>query len=142
MTEPLVVSKAFPSDPFPRDVWPRIAAVMLVVYVIYACSQLDVSWERVQTGLQNAARFFARLFPPNFKRWDLLVKGLSESLEIAVLASTLGIILALPIGLCAARNLMPPWASWPARLILSQPGGTRNEGILIEFGLRNVRKFD
>ena len=115
MTEPAAVSNTFPSDPFRRDVWPRIAAVMLVLYVIYACSQLDVSWERVQTGLQNAARFFARLFPPNFKRWDLLAKGLSESLEIAVLASTLGILLALPIGLCAARNLMPPWVSWPAR---------------------------
>jgi ABC-type phosphate/phosphonate transport system permease subunit len=75
MTEPAAVSTAIPSDPFRRDVWPRIAAVALVLYVIYACSQLDVSWERVQTGLQNAARFFARLFPPNFKRCDLLTKG-------------------------------------------------------------------
>jgi len=105
-------------DPFARSPWTRVAALALVVYVIYACAQLEVSWERVVTGIDNAGHFFSRLFPPNFSRWDILVKGLRESLEIAVLASALGIALALPIGLCAARNLMPAWATWPARFII------------------------
>lgn len=80
--------------------------------------QMEISWQRVETGLGNAQHFFSRLFPPNFARWDLLVKGLVESLQIAVLASVLGIVLALPIGLFAARNLMPAWVSWPARAIV------------------------
>ena len=105
-------------DPFARSVWPRVFAVALVLYVIYASAQMDVSLERVQTGLANASRFFGRLFPPNFARYELLVKGLAESLQIAVLASALGILLALPIGLAGARNLMPPWATWPARAIV------------------------
>ena len=118
MSDPAAPATRLLADPFSRSVWPRVAAVALVVYVIYACAQLEVSWERVETGLTNAAKFLSRLFPPNFSRWDLLVKGLSESLEIAVLASTLGIVLALPIGLCAARNLMPPWVTWPAKLVI------------------------
>ena len=105
-------------SPFARSVWPRVFAVALILYVIYASAQMDVSFERVQTGLANASRFFGRLFPPNFTRYELLVKGLAESLQIAVLASTLGILLALPIGLAGARNLMPPWATWPARAIV------------------------
>ena len=109
---------ALPADPFRRSPWPRVAAVALVIYVIYACAQLEVSWARVEIGLENAAKFLGRLFPPNFSRWELLVKGLQESLQIAVLASTLGIVLALPIGLCAARNLMPSWATWPARFVI------------------------
>jgi phosphonate transport system permease protein len=116
MTDPSAAS--LPTEPFPRSVWPRVAAIALVGYVIYACAQLDVSPARVETGLENAWRFFSRLFPPNFARWELLAKGLKESLEIAVLASALGIVLALPIGLVAARNLMPAWATWPARLII------------------------
>ena len=95
-----------------------MAFVLLVVYVVYACAQMEISWERVQVGLDNAHRFFSRLFPPNFERWELLVKGLVESLQIAVLASVLGIVLALPIGLCAARNLMPAWVTWPARALI------------------------
>ena len=109
---------ALADDPFRRSAWPRVAAVLLVIYVIYACAQLEVSWARVQAGVGNAARFFSRLFPPNFTRSDLLIKGLTESLEIAVLASTLGIALALPLGLAASRNLMPAWVSWPARFVI------------------------
>ena len=106
------------SDPFARSVWPKIAGVLLAAYVIYAGAQMEISWERVEIGLSNAAHFFSRLFPPNFTRWELLVKGLLESLQIAVLASTLGILLALPIGLAAARNLMPAWVTWPARIVI------------------------
>jgi len=114
----MTTAHALPDDPFRRSVWPRVAAVLLVIYVIYACAQLEVSWERVEAGLGNAAHFFSRLFPPNFTRSDLLIKGLTESLEIAVLASTLGIALALPLGLAASRNLMPAWVSWPARFVI------------------------
>ena len=107
-----------PADPFPSKVWPRVATVALLIYIVYACAQLEISWARVEVGLENAAKFFARLFPPNFSREELLVKGLLESLQIAVLATALGIVLALPIGLAAARNLMPPWVSWPARAVI------------------------
>jgi phosphonate transport system permease protein len=79
---------------------------------------MELSWERVLTGAENASKFFGRMFPPNFDRWELLVKGLVESLEIAVLASALGILIALPVGFAAARNLMPAWATWPARFVI------------------------
>jgi len=113
-----MATQATRDNPFPRSPWGRIATVALIAYVIYACAQMEISWERIQVGLDNAARFFGRLFPPNFDRAELLWKGLKESLEIAVLASTLGIVLALPVGLLAARNLMPPWVTWPARLVI------------------------
>ena len=89
-----------------------------MIYILYASAQMETSWERVLVGMENAGHFFSRLFPPNFSRWELLVKGLLESLEIAVLSSALGIVLALPLGLCAARNLMPAWVSWPARAVI------------------------
>ena len=99
--------------------WPaRLAWFALLAYVVYASAQMDVSADRVVIGLRNAAHFLGRLFPPNFGRWELLAKGLSESLEIAVLASALGIVLSLPIGFLAARNLMPAWVTWPARLVI------------------------
>ena len=107
-----------PADPFARSVWPRVAGVALAIYVIYACAQMEISWARVLIGIENAGHFFSRLFPPDFSRHELLIKGLLESLEIAVLASTLGIVFALPIGFAAARNLMPPWVSWPARTLI------------------------
>ena len=103
---------------FPSNWWARAGWMLLVVYIVYACSLLDFTWARFMIGLDNGARFIGRMFPPNFARWEILLKGLTESIEIAVLASTLGILVSLPIGLLAARNLMPPWVTWPTRLFV------------------------
>lgn len=91
----------------------------LLLYVLYAGSTLDFTWARFHTGLEHGGRFLSRMFPPNFERWDVLVQGLVESLQIAVLASALGILVSLPIGLCAARNLLPEWVTWPARALIA-----------------------
>src|ERR1700681_2274176 len=118
MTDSSAVSASSRENPFPADWRSRAAWIALAAYVVYAAAQMDLSVERVAVGLHNASHFLGRMFPPSFTRWELLLKGLEESLEIAVLASALGIALSLPIGLCASRNLMPAWASWPARLII------------------------
>ncbi|MDN3988315.1 phosphonate ABC transporter, permease protein PhnE [Zwartia vadi] len=115
---PLSASRAHPK-PFTMSLKAKAGLVLAVLYVIYASMQLDVTFARFVAGLGHAAKFLDRMFPPNFERYNLLIKGLSESLEIAVLASTLGIFLALPLGLLGARNLMPGWASWPARTIVA-----------------------
>jgi phosphonate transport system permease protein len=99
--------------------WARAGWIALALYVVYAVSLFDISWARFLTGLDNGARFVARMLPPNFVRWEILLKGLTESIEIAVLASTLGILASLPLGLLAARNLMPWWVTWPARLFIA-----------------------
>ena len=100
---------------FKPNWWARAGWMLLAIYVAYAVSRLDFTWARFLTGLDNGARFIARMLPPKIAQPDTLAKGLTESLEIAVLASFLGILISLPIGLFAARNLMPAWVSWPAR---------------------------
>ena len=106
-------------QPFKLSLGAKLGFIALLVYTIYACSTLDFTWTRFQTGLGNGAKFLGRMIPPNFERWDMLLKGMVESLEIAILASAVGILISLPIGLCAARNLMPAWATWPARTLIA-----------------------
>jgi phosphonate transport system permease protein len=93
----------------------RVGWLLLLLYVIYAASQLGFSAERFWTGLEHGHRFLERMFPPNFSRWQLIASGILESLQIAVIATFFGILLSLPIGLLAARNLAPGWISWPMR---------------------------
>ena len=106
--------RALKGRPLATATWLALGA-----YVAYACSRLDFTWARFMTGLDNGARFIARMLPPHIAQPDTLLKGLTESLEIAVLASCLGIVISLPIGLFAARNLMPAWVSWPARAVIA-----------------------
>ena len=102
--------------------WPlRIGAILLAVYVIWALGQLDVTWTRFVDGLAAGQKFLGRMFPPNFssEKVEMITKGLLESVQIAVIATVIGIALSLPIGLLAARNLMPAWIVWPARALIA-----------------------
>ena len=93
----------------------RVTAIAVLVYSIYVLAQIDISAERLAFGMKQGARFLSRMFPPDVSKMDILWAGLRESLQIAVLATVAGVALSLPIGLLAARNLMPAIVRAPAR---------------------------
>jgi len=106
---------------FPPNWTARIALAALAAYVVYASSILEITGERFIQGLARGGHFLARMFPPNFApdKLALLANGMTESLQIAVLATAFGIALALPLGLAAARNLSPAPLAWSARLLIA-----------------------
>jgi phosphonate transport system permease protein len=103
---------------FPANWAARAAWVVFALYLVFATSHLELTPARFAAGLEHGAKFMSRLFPPDFHRWELLLKGMVESLQIAVVASALGVLVAAPLSLLAARNLMPAWATWPARAVM------------------------
>lgn len=114
-----MTSDAQRKSPFKASVKTRLGWLVLACYVFYALNALDFTWVRFINGLGNGADFLGEMIPPNFERWKLLVGNLIETIEIAVIASAFGIGFSLPIGMCAARNLMPDWVTWPARTIIA-----------------------
>lgn len=112
-----VISKD--GKPFDVNWWSRAGWLIALLYAIYAINYLDVSWSRFYAGLGNGAEFLGEMVPMDFSRWKLLFENLLETVEIAVIASAFGILFSLPIGLCAARNLMPTWVTWPFRIIIA-----------------------
>ena len=86
--------------------WAITAGVLL--YLWLALGSIDVNWARVSEGLVRAARLFAGFLQPDFtSRWSDIQQGLIESLTMTVCATVFGLILAVPIGLGAARNVSP-----------------------------------
>lgn len=113
---------ATPRPPaFPVNWTSRAAWIGLALYTIYATSILELTWARFVTGLDNGAKFLSRMFPPNFAadKLELIAAGTFESIQIAVLATFFGVILSMPLGLAAARNLSPGWLSWSARGLIA-----------------------
>jgi phosphonate ABC transporter permease subunit PhnE len=102
---------------FPPN-WPaRIGFTVLALYVLYAGTVVDITWARFLTGLEQGSRFLSRMFPPNTAADKLLLlyNGMSESLQIAIIATAVGVLLSLPLGLAAARNLAPAPLAWASR---------------------------
>ncbi|MBT3204414.1 MAG: phosphonate ABC transporter, permease protein PhnE [Gammaproteobacteria bacterium] len=99
--------------------WLRYGLTALALaYLFLSIGSLEIDWERVSKGLPRAASIFERMFPPDFSRWDLLVRGMVESLEMAFAATFIGMFLAIPLGLCAASNLVPRPVYLVARSII------------------------
>jgi len=94
-------------------------AVLAIAYLVWSLGTLEVDWSRTIQGFGRAGDIFARMFPPDFSRWQLLVRGVTESVQMALAASFFGMILAIPLGLCAAGNLAPKPVYLVARAIIS-----------------------
>jgi phosphonate ABC transporter permease subunit PhnE len=107
-------------DAFPPN-WPmRLGGLALTAYVLYAATVIDISWQRFLVGLDQGTRFITRMLPPNIAadKMALLYNGMLESLQIAIIATAIGVFLSLPLGLAAARNLSPLPLAWFARTLI------------------------
>lgn len=85
----------------------NLAWAAAFAYLVWSVSTLNVDVKRTLSGFGRAFDIFARMFPPDFERWELLVKGMTESLQMAFAATLVGIVLSIPLGIAAARNLAP-----------------------------------
>src|SRR6266852_5590870 len=103
---------------FPPNWRARIALIALALYVVYACGVLDVTWARF---VADGAHLLARMIPPSVAqdKLELLYGGMIESLQIAIIATVVGVLISLPLGLAAARNLSPLPVAWTARTAIA-----------------------
>lgn len=95
---PLIASKGY-----------RYALVLgVVAYFCVAFLSIDVNWSRVAEGMGRAARFLSAFLQPDFtSRSQDIIDGLLESLTMTFTSTVIGILLAIPVGIGAARNLAP-----------------------------------
>jgi phosphonate transport system permease protein len=107
---------------------PRIASAALrrglwiavVAYAVWSVVTMDVDSARMAEGLARADAFFGGWLSPDFvTRWTDIRVGLLESLAMAATATFAGLVLAVPLGLGAARNLAPVFFYTAARGILA-----------------------
>lgn len=89
-----------------------------VGYFIFSYFTLEADWGRTLQGIPRAVDIFQRMFPPDFSRWSLLMRGVLESVQMAFAASFFGMIIAIPVGLCAANNLVPKPIYYAGRAFL------------------------
>ncbi len=83
-----------------------VLIVLALAYLVWSAGSLEINWNRIANGIPRAANMFARMVPPDFSRWSLLLKGMLESIQMALAASFFGMLLAIPLGLCGASNLV------------------------------------
>lgn len=92
------------ADPLLR----RAVYCAALFYVALALSTVDVNWTRVYEGLDRGLRFVQGFLVPDFTtRSRDIWQGMVESLTMTVTSTAAGILISVPIGLGAARNIAP-----------------------------------
>jgi phosphonate transport system permease protein len=85
-----------------------IVVASLVALALYACWRLEFSFDRLGSGAAQIAHIIAMMFPPNpGNQLSLFLQALVETLAIALVGTLVAAILAFPVGLLAARNVVP-----------------------------------
>lgn len=95
--------------PFIRRAWLRWSLLLgALVYLVAAIASIEVNWARVYEGLDRGAAFVMSFTSPDFlTRAGDIREGMIESVVMTVAASVVGILISIPIGLGAARNIAP-----------------------------------
>lgn len=91
-----------------------------LVYLVAALWTVEVNWARVYEGLDRGWRFLQGFLVPDFtSRWGDIVQGLEESLTMTFCSTIVGVLISIPIGIGAARNLAPPPVYYVCRSIIA-----------------------
>lgn len=91
-----------------------------LVYLVLAMGSVEVDWARVSIGLERGQRFIMGFLQPDFSsRWNDIYRGLIESLTMTLTSTVVGVIISIPIGIGAARNLAPAWVYYICRSIIA-----------------------
>lgn len=99
----------------------RVALMLVAVaYLIVGIGSVEVNWARVAEGAERGARFVTGFLTPDFTtRWRDISQGLVESLTMAFTSTVAGVLISIPIGVGAARNISPGWAYALCRSIIA-----------------------
>ncbi|RUR29015.1 phosphonate ABC transporter, permease protein PhnE [Vreelandella nanhaiensis] len=95
--------------PLIHSQWLRWAiALGVVTYLVLALASVEVNWARVAEGASRGLRFIGAFAQPDFmSRGNDIINGLVESLTMTLTSTVIGVMLAIPVGLGAARNIAP-----------------------------------
>jgi len=104
----------------------KFFAALVVAALVYAWafSGLDVSQRDFEGAASGLAAFATQLLPGSFADleripWAMLFSALVETLQMALIGSTVGILIALPLAAMAAKNISIPLVRVPMRFLLN-----------------------
>jgi phosphonate transport system permease protein len=92
---------------------------VIVAVFLWSAVATEVSVGRMVEGLPYMWDFLRRMFPPDLSVLGNALGGAVQTIQIAVVGTTVAAVLALPVGFAAARNVAPTWLFYGTRLFLN-----------------------
>jgi phosphonate transport system permease protein len=118
--EVLLDNAASPGERNRKLIVQAIAAILVIGVLYWSATATNVSLMAFVRGIPAILDYLSRMFPPDWAYTPAIIGPTIETVQIAIWGTVLGVLLAIPLGLVAARNIAPhPLIFGTARLILN-----------------------
>jgi len=108
-----------PARPRPSPVVP-LALVLLAAGSAWAFIGIAPDWQRVARNINQIGKIISEFWPPDFAFFGETVDPVIQTIQMAILATAIGCLVALPIAFLASRVTAPSsTVYWTDRTILS-----------------------
>lgn len=95
------------NESFARNKWKHFVLSVLIIAVYWwAVAGTKTNFAVLLEGIPNMLDFASRMFPPDFSILDILWIRMAETIQMALLGTTFGAIIAFPLSFLAARNIV------------------------------------
>ncbi len=92
-----------------------VVGVGALTLYIWALRGVEFDLQKLAGAFPHAWDFVTRMLPPDWSVTGNAVTALLETIQMALLGTTFGALVSLPLAVLAARNLSPRWLSFAAR---------------------------
>ncbi|ANY66434.1 phosphonate ABC transporter, permease protein PhnE [Paenibacillus sp. BIHB 4019] len=121
MKNPLETGTSQAPRPLPPARTKHVLTALLILLLLWGSAvQTEVSFKELIEGFPNMLDLLREMFPPRWTYFDNILGGMLETIRMALVGTTIGAIIAIPVALLCAGNLMPHrWVYYPARFLLN-----------------------
>jgi len=118
MNDVTIYSKSIPKPPSKLK---HMLTVSLVILLLWGSSvQVDASFSKLVIGFPNMMDLLKEMVPPDWSYFQVITTAMLDTIRMAIIGTTLGAILAIPLALFAASNVFTSTFLYgPARLVLN-----------------------
>lgn len=94
--------------------------IIILGVIIWSMEGMNINWERISRGIPSIGNIIRLMFPPDMGYFSRSLSAMMESIQIAVIGTTVAAILAFPISfLSAAKIGVPFWLVFIAKQVLN-----------------------
>lgn len=113
-----IYSKSIPKPPSKLK---HMLTFILFILLLWGSSiQVDASFSKLVVGFPNIMDLLKEMVPPDWSYFQVITTAMLDTIRMAIIGTTLGAILAIPLALFAASNVFTSTFLYsPARLILN-----------------------
>ncbi|MDF2963293.1 MAG: phosphonate transporter, permease protein [Paenibacillus sp.] len=89
----------------PSSLKPTLSTIFVLLLLVGSAYKTDASLMELIEGIPEMGKLFQEMYPPNWSYLSTVYEPMLETIRMAIIGTTVGSLVAIPISFLAARNV-------------------------------------